>query len=223
MSLHLSVQILSAEQIRAWDKFTIKNEPITSVDLMERAAAACVTWLLTRDWNNRSFAVFCGKGNNGGDGLAIARMLLAKGLAVVVYILGSDKKGSDDFEVNLLRLLKIRSVLPVFMEEQSQMPLLEKNAVIIDALFGTGLTGPLDGLAQSVVEKINASGATVVSIDMPSGLFTAETSIGSPVIRADYTLTFSVIKPPCLSRKMLLLSGRSQCSTYHSTLLSCTG
>ncbi|HZH37002.1 MAG TPA: NAD(P)H-hydrate dehydratase [Flavisolibacter sp.] len=192
------MQILSAEQIRAWDKFTIEKEPIASVDLMERAATACVTWLFTQNWDNRPFAVFCGKGNNGGDGLAIARMLLAKGFAVAVYILESDKKGSDDFEENLQRLQKLKAVLPVFMEEPSQMPVLEKNTVIIDALFGTGLTRPLDGLAKSVVDKINAGDATVVSIDIPSGLFTAETSIGSPVIRADYTLTFQCYKTALL-------------------------
>ena len=96
--------ILTAEQIRAWDRYTMEHEPITSINLMERAAARCVEWMVNQQWQKREFVVFCGKGNNGGDGLAMARMLLQNGFFVSVYVLESDKAGSEDFQKNLERL-----------------------------------------------------------------------------------------------------------------------
>jgi len=98
------VNIYSAEQIRAWDAYTIQHEPIASIDLMERAAQKCVDWLLANSSQQNSFKIFCGKGNNGGDGLAIARSLFKNTRAVEVYILEFGKKGSDDFQANLERL-----------------------------------------------------------------------------------------------------------------------
>ena len=89
--------ILSASEIRDWDQYTIINEPVLSIDLMERAAENCVRWIEKRDWKERSFKIFCGKGNNGGDGLAIARMLHNKGFSVSVYILEFGKIGTDNF------------------------------------------------------------------------------------------------------------------------------
>ena len=98
------MQILTAEQIKAWDQYTIQHEPIASLDLMERASNKCVEWLLKKDWKHRQHLVFCGKGNNGGDGLAIARMLFQNKVPVIVYILEFGKLGSDDFQANLHRL-----------------------------------------------------------------------------------------------------------------------
>ena len=93
------MQILTREQIQAWDQYTIQHEPIRSIDLMERAATRCVEWISQQQWNSISFKVFCGKGNNGGDGLAIARMLLQLELPVVIFILENGKQGSPDFQV----------------------------------------------------------------------------------------------------------------------------
>ena len=98
------MEILDAEQIRAWDQYTISNEPVASIDLMERASFACFQWLETNFPLQENFKIFCGKGNNGGDGLAIARFLIEKGKNVIVYILEFGKPGSDDFQVNLQRL-----------------------------------------------------------------------------------------------------------------------
>lgn len=95
------MKILSAQQIKEWDQFTIQNEPITSLQLMERAAGNCVDWLVNNDWLNNTFHIFCGKGNNGGDGLAIARLLLNKGAIVNTYILEHGHKGSNEFQQNL--------------------------------------------------------------------------------------------------------------------------
>jgi NAD(P)H-hydrate repair Nnr-like enzyme with NAD(P)H-hydrate epimerase domain len=78
------VKILSAQQIREWDAYTIRHEPVSSIDLMERAAQACVKWLLGKGWSEKKFYIFCGPGNNGGDGLAIARLLIEAGINVSV-------------------------------------------------------------------------------------------------------------------------------------------
>src|SRR6185295_2040404 len=98
------MQMLNPEQIRAWDEFTIQNEPISSIDLMERAATRCMEWLAASSLLSTPVIIFCGKGNNGGDGLAIARMLSAKKKEVKVYIAESGQRGTHDFETNLNRL-----------------------------------------------------------------------------------------------------------------------
>ena len=105
------MQILSAEKMRAWDEFTILHEPVRSIDLMERAAEKCVTWLLENGYEKRSFTIFCGKGNNGGDGMAIARMLSQKECPVLVYILEFGHLGTDDFQENLARLTDAELVI----------------------------------------------------------------------------------------------------------------
>src|SRR5580765_4643180 len=97
------MHVLSSQQIRAWDEYTIQHEPITSIDLMERASGACFRWLHDHHYLPHQFAVFCGKGNNGGDGLALARMLSGES-KVVVYILEFGHKGTEDFQANLARL-----------------------------------------------------------------------------------------------------------------------
>src|ERR1700761_6837884 len=98
------MEIFSAEQIRAWDAYTMEHEPIASIDLMERAATSCLSWLEEQGYLDRSFSIYCGKGNNGGDGLALARLLSDRDCHVTVYILEFGHKGTDDFQVNLGRL-----------------------------------------------------------------------------------------------------------------------
>jgi hydroxyethylthiazole kinase-like uncharacterized protein yjeF len=190
----LTVQILSAEQIRAWDEFTIQHEPVASVDLMERAAGECVQWLKEKAWSERNFLIFCGKGNNGGDGLAIARMLLQAGYSATVFVLENGKKGSEDFEINLQRLQKFGSAKIHFVESEADFPAVAKTDIVLDALFGSGLNKPLEGLAAQLVLLLNKTDATVVSIDLPSGLFPDKSSVNNAVIKASYTLTFQCYK-----------------------------
>jgi NAD(P)H-hydrate epimerase len=188
------MKILSAEQIRAWDQFTITNDPISSIDLMERAASKCFEWLEENNFLIYPFAIFCGKGNNGGDGLAIARMLANKGCTVSVYILEFGHKGTEDFQVNLARLHQYPSVNIQFIQDETNFHELSKDTIVIDALFGSGLTRPLDGITERLVEYINKSGCTVISIDIPSGMSVDKSSKGNPMIRADHTLTFQCYK-----------------------------
>lgn len=178
------VKILTPEQCRQADAYTIANEPVKSIDLMERAAKACVDWLtpLLKERGGLRGAkagvrLFCGPGNNGGDGLAIARLLKAKKVKVEVYALPSDKYAAD-FNTNEKRLKKAK--VKVQRLDAKTIPAIGASDLVIDALFGTGLNKPLEGLAATVVERINGSGAIVISIDLPSG----------NKVRATHTLTF---------------------------------
>src|SRR5689334_13132779 len=104
------MKILSAEDIRRWDQYTIEHEPVSSIDLMERAAGRCVDWIEENIQGDNSYTIFCGKGNNGGDGLAIARILAQKNYPVTVYILEFGHKGTPDFQTNLARLHQVQGV-----------------------------------------------------------------------------------------------------------------
>lgn len=189
--------IFSAEQIRAWDEFTIKNEPVSSLDLMERAANACVQWLDEHHYTGRPYAIFCGKGNNGGDGLAIARLLLNKSCKVVVYILEFGHKGTEDFQQNLARLQNMTADIR-FIQSADNFPGLSPTDIVIDALLGSGLNRPLEGVTAELVEHLNNSDNQIISIDIPSGLFVDKSSKGNIVIEADHTLSFQCYKPALL-------------------------
>lgn len=187
------MKIFSARQVKSWDAFTITQEPITSIDLMERAATACCKWLIGKNFGHFHFRIFCGKGNNGGDGLAIARMLVQHHCKVSVYIPEFGKTGTADFQANLLRLHECSTDVH-FIQSADSFPVINEADVIIDALFGTGLNKPLEGFYSKLVEQINLSKATVISIDLPSGLFADKSSKGNTVIDATLTLSFQNYK-----------------------------
>jgi hydroxyethylthiazole kinase-like uncharacterized protein yjeF len=180
------MKILSAQQIREADKATIENEPIASIDLMERAATACFDWLMECFAAEQRFAIVCGTGNNGGDGLAIARMLIAAGKQAHVFVVGDATKGSPDFITNLHKLDK--STITTITEPEG---LVGDFDVVIDALFGTGLNKTAKGLYADVITTLNNYDAIRVAIDIPSGLFADDnTDNDGQVFKADYTLTF---------------------------------
>jgi len=187
------MQILSAEQIRLWDEFTIQGEPISSIDLMERAATSCLEWMEENNWLRGSFHIFCGKGNNGGDGLALARMLSEKKCPVLVHILEFGHKGTHDFQLNLARLhetdVEIR-----FIQTEENFHEFKKEDIIIDALFGSGLNRPLEGVTAALISHLNTSGIDILSIDIPSGLFSDKSSAGNVIVKAKETLSFQCYK-----------------------------
>jgi hydroxyethylthiazole kinase-like uncharacterized protein yjeF len=189
------MKILNAEQIRAWDQYTIEHEPIASIDLMERAATKCFEWLEDNSWFVHSFSIFCGKGNNGGDGIAIARMLAGRGCTVSVNILEFGHRGTEDFQANLAKLHQYPSVDIHFIQSENHFPSLSKDTIIIDALFGSGLTRPLDGITAKLVGHINDSGCIIIAIDIPSGMSVDQSSKGNTIVKANYTLSFQCYKP----------------------------
>jgi len=185
------MQILDSGQIRKWDEFTIQHEPILSIDLMERAAATCYQWLM-QHYDGKSYSIFCAKGNNGGDGLAIARMLSANH-SVTVYILEFGHLGTEDFQINLARLHQTPAVIK-FIPTEETIPAIPTEDIVIDALFGSGLNRPIEGLTARLVNAINSSANEIVSIDIPSGLSADNSSKGNIVIRARETLSFQCYK-----------------------------
>lgn len=191
------MQILAAEQIRAWDEFTIRHEPISSIDLMERAARTCFDWLMEQGFRGKRFTICCGKGNNGGDGLAIARMLSQTGHAVTVYILEFGHKGTEDFQVNLAALHNTTATIR-FVSSSTSIPPIGTNEVIVDALLGSGLNRPLEGLTAQLAQHMNDSGNPIIAIDIPSGMYVDSSSAGLVRIHATHTLSFQCYKPAFL-------------------------
>ena len=186
------MKIFTATQIRELDKYTIEHEPIKSIDLMERAARA-LTSAITNRWNSSvPVVVFAGPGNNGGDALAVARMLTEKGYQVQTFLFNISGKLSADCAENRQRLMtkKGRPLLTEVTQEFDP-PQLEKGMLVVDGLFGSGLNKPLAGGFASLVKYINNSPAQVVSIDVPSGLMTEDNSynVRANIIKADVTLT----------------------------------
>src|SRR4030042_3146092 len=186
------MKIFRTSQIKSIDAYTIKNEPIPSVDLMERAAKAVTHWLVQRFSSDRTVRLFAGPGNNGGDAWAVARLLSEQGFGnIQIYLLNLSDRISEDSELNRERLIRQNKVEICEIEDERSFPVIEKSDLIIDGLFGSGLTRPLEGLAARLVRRINQSDADVVSIDIPSGLFGEDNAgnIRENIIKANNTLT----------------------------------
>ena len=191
------MKIFTAAQIRDLDQYTITHEPIKSIDLMERAANA-LTSAITDRWSaDVPVVVFAGPGNNGGDALAVARLLTEKGYQVQTFLFNISGKLSADCAENKQRLMtkKGRPLLTEVTQEFDP-PQLEKGMLVVDGLFGSGLNKPLAGGFASLVKYINASPAQVVSIDVPSGLMTEDNSynVRANIVKADVTLTLQHMK-----------------------------
>ena len=186
------MKIFTAAQIHELDNYTITHEPIKSIDLMERAAKT-ITRTIMDEWTDRTpMVIFAGPGNNGGDSLAVARLLAEENYKVSVYLFNIHNKLSDDCAANKQRLIDSKRV-GHFTEVTLNFdpPELTEDMVVIDGLFGSGLNKPLIGGFASLVKYINQCPAKVVSIDIPSGLMCEDNTynIHSNIIRADLTLT----------------------------------
>lgn len=203
------MKLFSVKQIREWDAYTIEQEPVASIVLMERAATACVKYIRERKSRRKDVkrvVVFCGKGNNGGDGLAIARELMVLDYEMLVCVVHHSERSSADFESNLERLhetvLKYtESGEPETIRQiRSGDPLPDLSGVdlVIDALLGSGTSKPVDGLLKEVIDHINAAGREVLSIDMPSGLPADpeqwEAASYETIVQATETLSFQLPK-----------------------------
>lgn len=191
------MKIFTSKQIHEWDAYTIKQDDITSLDLMERSAQA-ITEAITNKWSkNVPIIVFAGPGNNGGDALAVARLLADARYDVTAYLFNIRNHLSDDCYTNKMRL-KDSKRLKQFIEvtEEFDPPELTDQTLVVDGLFGSGLNKPLSGGFASLVKYINASDSKVVSIDLPSGLMAEDNTYNIPanIIRADVTLTLQVKK-----------------------------
>lgn len=189
------IPILSAKEIKELDAATIKNEPILSIDLMERAAKALTNKFCKLYSKHQPVIIFCGQGNNGGDGLAISRLLHEKKYAVEVFIL-VQKTASPDFEANHFRVQRIKKLFPKYINTKSDFPKLKNDCVIIDAIFGSGLNKPVDGVAAELISHINKSKKEIVSVDLPSGFFADKiSSLSAETSSTAGVITKEVVKP----------------------------
>jgi len=187
-------KILNAQQIRGVDKSTIENEPIASIDLMERATEAFFNRFIELSQNN-PVVVLAGPGNNGGDALAVARMLVQHDRKVRVYLVkNSNGKLSPDAEINLSRFKKTNCFI-IEVDDSTKINL-QPHEWIIDGLFGSGLNKPVSGVSAQLISEVNKTDNKVVSIDVPSGLYcerNTEENLKS-CINADYTISFQLPK-----------------------------
>lgn len=190
------MKILPIEEVRNADAYTIAKEPIKSIDLMERAANQLYKWIKKRVDKRHRIRVFAGLGNNGGDGLVLARLLSEKGFSVEVYVIRYADKTSEDFHLNFERLAQCKDVNILEIKEKAELPDLSPNDLLVDAIFGSGLTRPVSGFIAEVIAHLNNCPATTMAIDVPSGLFANSSSTGNDfaIVRADHTLSFQFPK-----------------------------
>lgn len=190
------MKIFPSATIKELDAYTIENEPVASIDLMERAAKA-LAHAIASQWNNTvPVTVFAGPGNNGGDALAVARLLAEKEYRVEAILFNPKGSLSEDCQINKERIKAASGVTFSEVSMQFVPPVLTSEHLVVDGLFGTGLNKPLSGGFAAVVKYINASPATVVAIDIPSGLMSEDNSANTPnsIIRADYTFSLQFPK-----------------------------
>ncbi|MEX1002819.1 MAG: NAD(P)H-hydrate dehydratase [Crocinitomicaceae bacterium] len=190
----MSIPVYDSEKMQAWDQYTISHEPIASIDLMERAATLA-TKVILGSTAFQSVSIFCGPGNNGGDGLVIARLLHQQKKSVSVYLLrfGAD---SADFKTNRKKLPK---TIPIRELSEKNHTFQSSDDLIIDAVFGSGLNRPVSGWIAQVIDEMNRLEAQKIAIDIPSGLMAKDNHKNTSfphVFKAAQTLTFMAPKMP---------------------------
>jgi ADP-dependent NAD(P)H-hydrate dehydratase / NAD(P)H-hydrate epimerase len=187
------LKILPTGTIKALDAYTIEQGSIASIDLMERACRAFVSWFVEKFDSTHAIGIVCGTGNNGGDGLGIARLLHEHGYGVKIWVVKGTVSESIDFRLNLdnARAIKLE-IVELADESDERFPFADRD-VLIDGLFGSGLTRPLTGIYARVIEYINNANATRVAIDIPSGLMADSPSVGA-IVKADFTVSFQLPK-----------------------------
>lgn len=189
------MKIFQCDQINDIDAYTINNEPISSIDLMERAAISIFNWFVSKFSSIHPVFIFVGPGNNGGDGLALARLLIDVGYNVNTIVLSSSSYSNDN-RINFKRLEQQGLSKITEYNSEIDFPLISDESIIVDCLFGSGLTRPLQGMASSIVNQINSTKVTKVSVDIPSGLFGEHNPHpnSNSVINANFTLSLQFPK-----------------------------
>ena len=191
-----TMKIFTTRQIAEIDKYTIEKEPISDVDLMERASLQIVNWIIYNVSNEVPLVVFAGPGNNGGDALAIARMMANHDYSVNLYLIDFGKILTGSPAINWQRLVEQGKVGLFTIYREEDIPVFKGNELIIEGIFGSGLTRKTEGIAKKIISHLNNSRCKIISIDIPSGLFGEDNSGNdlSKVIRATHTFTFQFPK-----------------------------
>ncbi len=184
------MKIFTSNQVKEIDRYTIENEPVSSISLMHRAAMQCALWLMKRYNRNVKFKIFSGCGNNGGDGLAIASILLENDYKAEVYIIKVSEKLTAEAQYYFELLSSTPASIIHEIVEEKQLPRIDSDDIIVDALFGSGLNRPVESLAAETINYLNKAVCDKIAIDIPSGLMTEGISTGKTVFKAKHTLTF---------------------------------
>lgn len=186
------MKILDSQTIKAWDRYTIDHEPISSSSLMERAASVFADWYVNSN-PDRTLPVFifCGNGNNGGDGLVVGRLLMWSMYEVYIYKVPLTERDSPDFTLQWQKTSKAGNI--PMKHSFSLHDDLPQKGIVIDAILGTGLTRSVQGEVASLISRLNSSGLPIISIDIPSGM-PADGIVEGEAIRASDTLTFQIPK-----------------------------
>jgi len=196
------METVTCSEMKAMDSYAINTIGIPSIVLMENAALRVIDTIDLQATN--SYTVVCGTGNNGGDGLAVARHLILKKKSVDVFIVGNLDKGTTDFNINLNILKNIHASIMAISDDNGLVELeksLENNDLTIDALFGIGLTRDITGLFYNVIESVNKNSKRILSVDIPSGLDGDHGQIKGICVKADQTVTFHRIKRGLVANK----------------------
>ena len=187
------MKLFSKEQIYAGDKLTAERQNISSTELMERAGTQIFNWMHRRMQGAQvPIHVFCGIGNNGGDGLVLARHLITHGYNVHTYVINYSDKRSKDFLINYDRIKNTTKKWPTLLKCTEDFPEIHQNDIIVDAVFGIGLNRPVDDWVKKLFQHFRATKAFTMSIDIPSGLYT-DKPVEDPdaVVYAGFTLSFA--------------------------------
>lgn len=190
------MKILTADQLKEADRITLEKQEISSNELMERAAGLVYEEIHKRLQNaDIPVKIFCGIGNNGGDGLVIGRLLLEQGYDVTIYVVNYSDQRSQDFLVNYDRVKNMTKKWPVLLKSEEDFPEIKVGDFVVDAIFGLGLNRPLVEWVAQLVRHINKSGAFVLAVDMPSGLMAdMPTEAQDSIVKANYTISFQTPK-----------------------------
>ncbi len=190
------MKLFTTSQIAMLDRYTIENEPITDIDLMERASQQISGWIIDKLNNNNKIAVFAGPGNNGGDALAVSRMLCEKNYSIDLFLPDFGREPGPSPVINFQRLKDQGKARIHLIRDSDPLPDLHSYDLLIDGLFGSGLTRPLTGFPSRLVKQMNNSGIPIIAIDIPSGLMGEDNSKndGDSIIKASVTLTLQFPK-----------------------------
>lgn len=201
------MKIFSSAQIKEWDAATIREQDISSHELMERAAHACLTWIRNNFSEERAVYIFCGNGNNGGDGLALTRLLIEEAYNAKAVLLNPEKAFSPDAAANL-KLLQEYSPQSILSWNDVDWNNITHDAIVVDAIFGTGLNRSLDGNIAAQIQSLNKLSNAKISIDIPSGLYADKLpGTDDTCFSANFTLSFGTYKRSLLHPEAARFAG----------------
>ena len=205
------MKLVTGKQMAAIDRYAIQEMGVPGLDLMEHAGQAVFEALSRLLEAPEKITVICGKGNNGGDGFVVARLLENRGIPVSLFFVGERETAKGDARTNLERAAERGIPIHEVLKEEDLKRLTDELAssdAIVDALFGTGIQGAVRGLAARVIERINDSACPVVAVDLPSGVNADTGDVAGPCVRAFHTVTFGLPK-----MGQVFYPGRAYCGT----------